>query len=78
MKQKLPAGRIPPHRVAPFTGAWIETRNATRYTGMVCVAPFTGAWIETRYEKGVYSIVQVAPFTGAWIETIKGVPIWKV
>ena len=37
-------------RVAPFTGAWIETpcRPASRWPTPVWVAPFAGAWIETR------------------------------
>ena len=34
------------HRVAPFTGAWIEIclESLSRYNPSV--APFTGAWIE--------------------------------
>ena len=33
--------------VAPFTGAWIEMRNAFGILdGHAFVAPFTGAWIE--------------------------------
>ena len=35
------------HVVAPFTGAWIETRLAERVFNCKAVAPFTGAWIET-------------------------------
>jgi len=34
-------------RVAPFTGAWIETANSGGMTATINVAPFTGAWIET-------------------------------
>ena len=35
-------------KVAPFTGAWIETASPTaRCPAGSCVAPFTGAWIET-------------------------------
>ena len=35
--------------VAPFTGAWIETRNQCNLMDQPnTVAPFTGAWIETR------------------------------
>ena len=34
-------------RVAPFTGAWIETSSSLRRSGSARVAPFTGAWIET-------------------------------
>ena len=33
--------------VAPFTGAWIETRRWIHRVSKQCVAPFTGAWIET-------------------------------
>ncbi len=35
-------------RVAPFTGAWIETCSADGTHEILIVAPFTGAWIETR------------------------------
>ncbi len=34
--------------VAPFAGAWIETREAERVARLARVAPFAGAWIETR------------------------------
>ena len=34
-------------KVAPFTGAWIETFRARQEAKTVIVAPFTGAWIET-------------------------------
>ena len=34
-------------RVAPFTGAWIETSQRSTCNGSRKVAPFTGAWIET-------------------------------
>ncbi len=33
--------------VAPFTGAWIETRIVDSRMISAPVAPFTGAWIET-------------------------------
>ena len=33
--------------VAPFTGAWIETRSPHGLATLIAVAPFTGAWIET-------------------------------
>ncbi len=33
--------------VAPFTGAWIETRLKEAKSRVSEVAPFTGAWIET-------------------------------
>ena len=34
--------------VAPFTGAWIETRSPSPFNNLNgLVAPFTGAWIET-------------------------------
>ncbi len=34
-------------RVAPFTGAWIETQQSCDLPLFHVVAPFTGAWIET-------------------------------
>ena len=34
-------------RVAPITGAWIETIYARCQTAVIPVAPITGAWIET-------------------------------
>ncbi len=37
-------------RVAPFTGAWIETLVSCFNCGELIVAPFTGAWIETSKE----------------------------
>ena len=36
-------------RVAPITGAWIETVVYRSSTGLVEVAPITGAWIETSW-----------------------------
>ena len=58
-------------RVAPFTGAWIETatRTRTRTRTRIPVAPFTGAWIETQNRRPHERLDDVAPFTGAWIET---------
>ena len=34
-------------KVAPFTGAWIETNYLQYFVDKNIVAPFTGAWIET-------------------------------
>ena len=36
--------------VAPFVGAWIETRMTTLMILRQRVAPFVGAWIETAVE----------------------------
>ena len=59
-------------RVAPFTGAWIETASRRAATQRNVVAPFTGAWIETGPLRPVGGGRLVAPFTGAWIETTSG------
>ena len=56
-------------KVAPFTGAWIETPVALISLPNGFVAPFTGAWIETRPCRWRRHRDRVAPFTGAWIET---------
>jgi hypothetical protein len=34
-------------RVAPITGAWIETDEMNQQEAIAFVAPITGAWIET-------------------------------
>ena len=52
-------------RVAPFTGAWIETLLLRRTCLALMVAPFTGAWIETDEVRWADEDNQVAPFTGA-------------
>ena len=36
--------------VAPYVGAWIETRAVCAVTIAQSVAPYVGAWIETRYK----------------------------
>ena len=35
--------------VAPYVGAWIETRVAFNPLYLSLVAPYVGAWIETSY-----------------------------
>ncbi len=58
-------------KVAPFTGAWIETMSLHCPSRIQTVAPFTGAWIETKISAGHLDNIAVAPFTGAWIETLR-------
>ncbi len=58
-----------PYRVAPRTGAWIETIKSYGPVVQMEVAPRTGAWIETRVFTVGYWKTPVAPRTGAWIET---------
>ena len=41
------AFQLPKVTVAPFTGAWIETKSELGIQYLTPVAPFTGAWIET-------------------------------
>jgi len=70
LKLNVPGIRDAHKIVAPFTGAWIETRRHPASFRMRRVAPFTGAWIETRYaDSNDLADDRVAPFTGAWIET---------
>src|SRR5690606_17294800 len=56
-------------KVAPLTGAWIETRSAEGIATGWRVAPLTGAWIETSSTSSAWRMPTVAPLTGAWIET---------
>ncbi len=58
------------NEVAPFTGAWIETKSIDQAYKTGRVAPFTGAWIETAVRWNYPADGLVAPFTGAWIETV--------
>ena len=57
------------NRVAPYVGAWIETRLGRCPPVMYSVAPYVGAWIETQRISQKATISQVAPYVGAWIET---------
>ena len=56
--------------VAPYVGAWIETKQRRRSVKMRSVAPYVGAWIETKPHRYHLRWSQVAPYVGAWIETI--------
>ncbi len=64
-----------PIRVAPFTGARIETERGEILLHDRAVAPFTGARIETSLLVVHVALpFMVAPFTGARIETAKKKP----
>ena len=56
-------------KVAPLTGAWIETMPIRLGDVNDIVAPLTGAWIETALPRSQRQSPDVAPLTGAWIET---------
>ena len=56
-------------QVAPYAGAWIETKLAIGLGEYTDVAPYAGAWIETPSESPSKSVALVAPYAGAWIET---------
>ena len=54
--------------VAPYVGAWIETKGAHTKNNKN-VAPYVGAWIETVTSRVLAEESTVAPYVGAWIET---------
>ena len=56
--------------VAPYVGAWIETRQLPCRPEPAHVAPYVGAWIETYYNSLYINALCVAPYVGAWIETL--------
>ena len=56
-------------KVAPYVGAWIETRTTDFSLPLLGVAPYVGAWIETRKRVKEAEFKGVAPYVGAWIET---------
>ena len=55
--------------VAPYVGAWIETKLGIRHDNSRKVAPYVGAWIETFRMPQRNAKQSVAPYVGAWIET---------
>ena len=55
--------------VAPYVGAWIETRRYSDLERIALVAPYVGAWIETPKIASAIRRHRVAPYVGAWIET---------
>ena len=57
------------HFVAPYMGAWIETRLCFDPQIEAAVAPYMGAWIETVAIRAYIPGCRVAPYMGAWIET---------
>jgi len=59
--------------VAPFTGAWIETRLGDEHKGVeVWSRPSRARGLKPVFLPIMLCDSQVAPFTGAWIETYKG------
>ncbi len=56
-------------KVAPYVGAWIETKSKKVMLSATAVAPYVGAWIETRNWDKPEIGAGVAPYVGAWIET---------
>ena len=47
-RNRIPVRRMIASKVAPITGAWIETLPSFDESAAKKVAPITGAWIETR------------------------------
>ena len=48
LKEMLKLVHIARGKVAPYTGAWIESALTTASYLAASVAPYTGAWIERR------------------------------
>ena len=70
LKQRILEDNQCSARVAPFVGAWIETKVDCLEQNKSLVAPFVGAWIETVVDNDSKIDRKVAPFVGAWIETL--------
>ena len=56
------------HGVAPYVGAWIETRPTYRENMTQHVAPYVGAWIETPLVVHLTSQFQSHP---TWVRGLK-------
>ena len=56
-------------RVAPRTGAWIETRRALLRSAAARSRPVRARGLKRSNMQGCATVFEVAPRTGAWIET---------
>jgi len=61
LKPSLLKSMVLNRRVAPFPGAWIETRSFLRMPFDLKVAPFPGAWIETQYQSVITAVKASRP-----------------
>ena len=59
--------------VAPYVGAWIETKADIATSSFVPVAPYVGAWIETNEYKKRAAIMVSHP---TWVRGLKLCPLW--
>ena len=57
LKQLRQANNRARWQVAPYVGAWIETKYSFMLLKSYCVAPYVGAWIETSEEKANYHLL---------------------
>ena len=55
--------------VAPYVGAWIETKDQNAYNKMLYVAPYVGAWIETEWDVAVKAMYAKSHPT--WVRGLK-------
>ncbi len=70
MKQIFNAIRAKWVEVAPFTGAWIETRKRIKRANDENEShPSRVRGLKRANHRGLKILINVAPFTGAWIET---------
>ncbi len=56
-------------RVAPRTGAWIETAASAGASGHNASLPARGRGLKQKQIDYIATLMDVAPRTGAWIET---------
>ena len=62
-------------RVAPYVGAWIETRAARMSVKLATSHPMWVRGLKPRYGPWWSEGCHVAPYVGAWIETASAMPI---
>ena len=55
-------------RVAPYVGAWIETRKGEYTFTLSGVAPYVGAWIETAFPEWYNNNMESHP---TWVRGLK-------
>ena len=57
-------------QVAPYVGAWIETRWSAEKSGLTESHPMWVRGLKLGYTKDAGAAGKVAPYVGAWIETV--------
>ena len=69
MKSTYLIEELPPDKVTPCVGVWIEILSNKNLSVFISVTPCVGVWIEIKHlVANVWRNVCVTPCVGVWIE----------